>query len=52
MVGGQDTAFRATIAASVDDGDTWEIVWRGADESEQQINTIIAAPLSDIANTA
>jgi hypothetical protein len=48
MVGGQTDDFRATIAASIDDGDTWEIVWSGPEDVYQQVNTISAAPLSDL----
>jgi hypothetical protein len=45
MAGGA-TAFRAQIAASVDDGETWEVVWDGPDDLHQVINTITGASLS------
>ena len=47
MAAGASSSDRAQIAASIDSGDTWEIVYDGP-ESYQLINTISAAPLSDI----
>jgi hypothetical protein len=48
MAGGSSADFRAQIAASIDDGNTWEIIYQGPDENYQVINTITAAPLSDL----
>jgi hypothetical protein len=47
MAGGSSGTFLARIAASVDDGDNWEMVYEGP-ENYQVINTIIAARLSDL----
>jgi hypothetical protein len=46
MAGGASDDL-ARIAASIDDGDTWEIVYEGRDSTYQLINTITASPLSD-----
>jgi hypothetical protein len=49
MVGGAaGTGPKARIAASIDDGETWETVFDGSDVLHLHINTITAAPLSEI----
>lgn len=45
MAGGA-TGDRAQIAASVDDGETWKVVWDGPDNFHQVINTITGASLA------
>lgn len=48
MVGGSTSDFlRAQIAASLDGGDTWQIVWEGTGGPFEIVTCIVAAPLTD-----